>query len=129
MPGAETGRLIEEATRSFEEAARKADRPDAILVGWGDLLAGKAWLAEGAERVRLLQEARNKYAEFESRRPGSAAYDLACVAARLGEPDQCRQWLEKSREPGIRISADRMAGDPAVASVRECDWFGRLLAK
>jgi len=129
MPGPETDRLIEEAARRFEDDAQKVGDRNSILNGWASLLSAQAWRADGAERVRLLEEARNKFAEAESRAPGRAAYSLACVAARLGEPEECRQWLEKSREPGIRISADRMARDPALASVRDCDWFRRLLAK
>jgi tetratricopeptide (TPR) repeat protein len=128
-PGAEIGRLMDEAARLFEAAAPKVGRPTEILGGWGTLLSAQAWLADGAESVRLLEEARKKFAEAESRAPGSAAYELAGVSARLGEPDECRQWLEKSREPGIRISADRMARDQALAGVRACDWFGRLLAR
>jgi len=129
MPGAETARLIEEAGRLFDEAARKMSDPGRILAAWGSLLAGKAWLVEGVEAVGLLEQARGKFADREAHGPGMYAYALACVEARLGEPDPCRQWLEKSREPGIWISADRMARDPALASVRELDWFRQLLAQ
>jgi tetratricopeptide (TPR) repeat protein len=129
MPGAETGSLIGQAVLLFDEAAQKVGDPNMILGGWGSLLFAQAWLAEGAESVRLLEEARKKFAESESRAPGSAAYDLACVAARLGEPDECRRWLETSRDPGIWTSADGMARDPSLASVCECEWFRQLLAK
>jgi hypothetical protein len=129
MPGAETGRLIEEAARRFEDAAPKANVLSTILNGRAALLFAQALGAEGPERVRLLEEARKQYLETESQRPGRGAYSLACISARLGEPEQCRQWLEKSREPGIRISAQGMARDPALSSVRDCDWFRQLLAK
>jgi len=93
------------------------------------VLFAQARATEGPEATKLLEAAKEKYRDAESRAPGSAAYNLACVAARLGNLDECRSWIVKSREPGIRVSPDRMARDPDLASVRECDWFRELVAK
>jgi hypothetical protein len=128
MPGDETNRLLDQACHQFQTYEERED-PDNLLWAWGTLLWGRAQTTEGEESIRLLEEAKGKYAELESWATGSAAYDLACVCAQLHDPDQCRYWLQESREPGFRISADAMARDAAMQSVRECDWFVRLLAR
>jgi hypothetical protein len=86
-------------------------------------------VAQGAQAETLFRAAGEKFLASEPRLPEASAYNLACVAARLGNLDECRSWLEKSREPGIITSRDRMARDPDLASVRECDWFRELIAK
>ena len=127
--GEETSRLLKDGVHRFEDAAKVGLAPDMILGGWGTVLFAQARATEGPEATKLLEAAKEKYRDAESRAPGSAAYNLACVAARLGNLDECRSWIVKSREPGIRVSPDRMARDPDLASVRECDWFRELVAK
>jgi tetratricopeptide (TPR) repeat protein len=129
MPGEETNRLLKEGARQFEEAAKAGLDPGMILGGWATVLFAQARVTEGPESTKLFEAAREKYLDAESRAPGSAAYNLACVATRLGELDECKSWIVKSREPGILISRDRMARDPDLAGVRQCDWFRELVAK
>ena len=129
MPGEETNRLLAQAFRQFQESERaQADR-DPMLWVWGTLLWAQARSNDGEESVRLLQEAERKYATLETWATGSAAYDLACVCAELHNLEECRYWLQESREPGFRISADAMARDAALQSVRECTWFVQFLTK
>jgi hypothetical protein len=127
MPGEETRRLIAQAAVQFDIAAQSVIDPDVILKSWGVLLMAQARGAEGVDSIRLLRLGKSKLAEADSRAPGFSAYELACVCARLGEPAECKSWLEKSHEPGIRIRPNRMATQPELETVRECDWFRRLL--
>jgi len=129
MPSEEVNRLLREAICRFKDAAQAGADPDIILGGWGAVLFAQARATEGPEAVKLFEAAREKYSEAESHSPGLYLFHLACVAARLGNLDECKSWIVKSREPGILISRDRMARDPDLANVRECDWFRELLAK
>src|SRR5262249_33918570 len=126
MPGEETDRLLAEAAEQFATRATGADGK-ALLQGCGVVFWARSWGAEGAEATRLLTEARKKLTEAESHEPGSAAYNLACVCAQLGDEGECRQWLEKSREPGILVSKDQMASEQELGSVRELAWFREML--
>jgi hypothetical protein len=126
LPGEDTDRLLSEAAQQYASAHEAGDG-DALRQGWGVVLWAQARSAGGEESKRLLEAAKQKLAEAESHAPESAAYNLACVCAELGEPDECREWLEKSREPGILVSRDQMAAEEELASVRDCDWFRALL--
>lgn len=127
MPGDETNRLLDQACQQFQRYEEIED-PGNLLWAGGTLLWARGRATKGEESAQLLQEAKAKYAELESWATGSAAYDLACVCAELQDGQQCRYWLQESREPGVRISADAMARDAALHGVRECEWFVRLLA-
>ena len=129
MPGEETRRLVTEAVRRLEEAARAGADSGVIALGWGSLLFAQARAAEGPEAVALFKAAGEKFLESELRAPGAGAYNLACVAARLGNLDECRSWIMKSRQSGARINWEWTARDPDLAGVRECDWFRELVAK
>jgi len=130
MPGEETDCLLRDAACQLEQATQDAgSESGALLLGWGRLLFARARRAQGAQAETLFKAAGEKFLASEPHLPEASAYNLACVAARLGNLDECRSWLQKSREPGILTSRDRMARDPDLASVRECDWFRELLAK
>ena len=124
MPGEETDRLLAEAEQQF---AVRETNAHTLLQGCGVVFWARSWSAEGAEATRLLTEARKKLTEAESREPGSAAYNLACVCAQLGDEGECRQWLEKSREPGILVSREQMANEQELGLVRELAWFREML--
>jgi hypothetical protein len=81
---------------------------------------------KGDQRIGLLMEAKEKFLVSETFEPGSGAYRLACVCARLCEDEECRNWLEQSREPGILVTRDEMLEEPHFELVRERDWFQAL---
>ena len=126
LPGEETNRLLAEAVDRFAAAAETADAYR-LRQGWGVVLWAQARCAEGEESRRLLEAAREKLAAAEAYEPRSAAYNLACVCAQLGELSKCREWLEKSGEPGILVSREQMAKEDELAGVRECAWFREML--
>jgi hypothetical protein len=123
IPGEETNRLIEEAHRECEAVAEKAANPSEVLHCHGTLLFARADI-DGMESLRA---AKQKYLEAVAHVPDRVAYDLGCVCARLGEEEECRHWLVKSREPGVCVSRGRMMRDRDLASVRDRDWFRSLM--
>ena len=123
IPGEETELRLAEAIRVFQMMEHAGTNPDALLYGWATLLGAQARSAQGDDAARLLRAAKEKLAQAEWRVPGSAALFLASHCARLGEHEECRQWLEKSREPGIRTSRDRLLANEDFAGVRDCGWF------
>ena len=126
MPCTDTARLLDAAASQFASVETNDD--DAILrQARGVLLWAQARCAEGEQATRLLNDAKTRLEEADRQEPGSAAYNLACVCAQLGDDAACRQWLEKSREPGVLVSREQMATEEELAGVRGSDWFRALL--
>jgi hypothetical protein len=126
-PADDIDRTLAEAFEKFKLAYDTTAR-SSILGGWGTIAFAQADRASGSDADRLLRVAKEKYAEAYSRDPMST-YNLGCVCARLGEWDKCREWLEKSGEPGRFITREEMAADPELAAVRSEAWFQLLLAE
>jgi len=128
LPGGESARRVDAAARELA-AMKPGDDPDMLLLARGVMLWNQARCSAGDESTRLLREARDKLVEAASRRAPSAEYNLGCVCARLGELEESRQWLEKSREPGILVSRAQMATEQDLEGVRDCDWFQKMLGE
>ena len=71
--------------------------------------------------------AKEKLGLAEQVKPGSAAYNLACLNAVKGDVEACRHWLEKSSQLGTLPGRETLLNDPDLQSVREHDWFKKLL--
>ncbi len=128
VPGEDIDRAPVMAFERFK-AVCSATAQGSILTGWGTIIFAQADRTSGMDAGRLLRDAKQKYAEASSRDPLRSTYNLACVCARSGEFDECRQWLEKSGEPGRLITREGMAADPNLADVRNYPWFQLLLAE
>jgi len=117
MPGEETEKLLAEAEEMFQASLHAgADRAE-LIEGWGVLHWARGDLHRAKEE--LLEDAAHG--------GGPAAYNVACLCARLGEIDECRLWLERSREPGFCMSRDQMATERELENVRGCEWFQAIL--
>jgi hypothetical protein len=57
----------------------------------------------------------------------SAHYDLSCVYGRLVEHEACRRELTMALDQDLRISREQLTTDPDLASVREDEWFKKLV--
>jgi tetratricopeptide (TPR) repeat protein len=112
-PGEETDRLLADAARLYATFDDPNLRQASGLVLWGQ---GR------------LEDARLKLTDAEQHQPGSAAYNLACVCAQLGDEAACRDWLERSREPGVLVSREQMSVEEELAQVRHLPWFRELVA-
>jgi len=125
--GAEADRLFGEAGERYGAAlAIKPDKHEA-LNNWGNALSDWALRKEGAEADRLSGRRGRKLLRAEEIGPGFGAYNLACVSARSGDEDGCRDWLAKSQTAGRLPSKEKLLTDPDLESVRETSWFVELV--
>ena len=60
-------------------------------------------------------------------RPGSEAYNLACVFALMGKAEDCRRWLERARSFKGLPSRLHMQTDTDMDPVRHLPWFSKIL--
>jgi tetratricopeptide (TPR) repeat protein len=109
----ETVRLLANAAAQLTTSADPQLRQAAGVILW----------AQGR-----LEEARQKLTEAETLDPTSAAYNLACVCAQMGDEAECRRWLEHSGEPGVLVSREQMSNELELAAVRERPWFRDMLS-
>jgi Zn-dependent protease with chaperone function len=114
-PDADTDQALEAALAAFDSAANTTHRLPSVLRGSAMILVAQAMRARGENHTRLLLIAKEKFLESETHEPGTGAYRAACVSAHLGQEDECRRWLEASREPGILVTRDEMADEPHFA--------------
>ena len=77
----------------------------------------------------LLIEAEKELLEAEALMPGSAAYNLGCVYARLGNETECQRWLARTKELGKLPDQDNIATDPDLENVRDSQWFKDFLGE
>jgi hypothetical protein len=82
----------------------------------------------GAEADALFAQASEKLLAAEGLVTGSGAYNLACIAALRGQPDECRHWLQRSHAAGRVPSRQHLMADDDLRSVRDEPWFAELLS-
>ncbi|HLK66521.1 MAG TPA: hypothetical protein VKU19_23970 [Bryobacteraceae bacterium] len=129
QPGEESRRRLAEATPAIQAAAQHGVPTESVETALCTVLWAQADLAQGEERAQLYREVKRKLLDLEAGTPQSAAYSLACLCAQTGEIEECRRWLEASREPGIQYSRDAMEKQEEFAAVRSQDWFQAVLAR
>ena len=95
----------------------------------GTALSDQAKSKTGAEADRLFALAGEKYRRAEEIRPGSGAYNLACLCALGSDEEGCRKWLEKSKQLGTLPNRVHVMNDPDLESVREREWFQGLFVE
>ena len=126
--GAEADELFAQASEKYRAALRiKPDNHEA-LNNWGAALLVRASSKTGAEADELLSQAEEKLLAAEALVAGHGAYNLACVAALRGQPEACRQWLQRSKAAGRLPSRQLLLGDEDLRRVRDEPWFAELLS-
>ncbi|HVA00623.1 MAG TPA: SIR2 family protein [Terriglobia bacterium] len=127
--GEEADRLFALAGEKYAAAlAVKPDKHEA-LYNWGNALSAQAKTKAGEEADRLFALAREKFDRSEEIRPGRSAYNLACLAALMGDEEGCRNWLERSERAGSLPDREAVLTDDDLKSVRECQWFKDFLKR
>jgi len=112
QPGEETARMLNDAAAQLGTSNDPELHQPAGLILW----------AQGS-----LEAAKEKLAAAEVHQPGSASYNLACICAQLGQESECREWLERSKEPGLLVSREQMSTEVELAAVHERPWFRELV--
>jgi len=124
--GEQADRLFEQAYEKYQAALKiKPDMHEAFY-NWGNALSEQAKTKQGDQRSELLREAQSHLMEGERVREGSCASNLACAADLLGQPDDCRHWLQVALKHG-KLTAKVMK-DSDLDSVRDLPWFQEILA-
>ncbi|MFQ5796876.1 MAG: hypothetical protein ACE5JP_17785 [Candidatus Bipolaricaulia bacterium] len=100
-----------------------------VLINWSTMLIVQARTKAGEEANLLLAQAKEKSLRAEDIKPGSGAYNLACVSALEGDEAGCREWLEKSQKLGTLPDREHLMSDPDLESVRESEWFKKLVSE
>ncbi|MBP8265931.1 MAG: hypothetical protein KAX47_05210 [Zoogloea sp.] len=122
----EARRLWSEAGQRYAQAlAVKEDKHEAAN-NWGNayLCQYQALRAVDAdEAVRCLDEGERILLQAEGMKEGSAAYNLACVAALRGNVDAALAWLRLSREKGELPSASHIRADRDFDGIRAAPAF------
>jgi Zn-dependent protease len=140
-----------EAASLLERAAGQAAGPDLVRDWLAALLESEDWdgvvTLIGGAHGRSLGEARladaastlffggryeaaRRVAGLRHERFGSAdaAYDAACAAARLAEPEEAVRWLERAVSAGFR-DVEHLAQDEDLEGARAHEGFARLLER
>ena len=109
---------MEEADRLYALAGEKyqaalAIKPDdhEALNNWGSALSDQAKTKQGEEADRLFKLADEKLNEAEAIHPGSAAYNLACIASLTHSEVIARKWLDLARVAGTLPDRDHLVND------------------
>jgi tetratricopeptide (TPR) repeat protein len=80
----------------------------------------------GPKDPALLDQAKRKALKAEAIKTGSAAYNLACIAALQGDESQCRKWLETAEAAGTIQTLHHAMTDPDLENIRNKDWFKNI---
>jgi hypothetical protein len=123
--GAEALGLYAQANAKCREAEVSGNKSRALPLNWSAIL-----LREARERggpPDLWESARRQCAEADAIEPGYGAYNLACIAANLGNDDDVRKHLLQSAEFGHILPRSQILRDVNFEGMREESWFSTLL--
>ncbi|MBI5937971.1 MAG: hypothetical protein HY850_09005 [Betaproteobacteria bacterium] len=120
-----------EACDKYAEAVRIKPDMHKTYNNWGAALAAWARSLEGEAKAAKLREVKNVLMQAEALQAGAGAYNLACVAALFGQPDEAREWLNKARQAGTLAASDceHLQTDSDLDSLRGLPWFTEYLAE
>jgi cytochrome c-type biogenesis protein CcmH/NrfG len=116
--GEEADHLFEEACRKFAEALDLKPDLHQALSHWGDVLSEQAKTRPCEDANYLLQQARQKLLDADRIRPGSAAYSLACVEAKMENVGEAVRWLRTFQTGGSPLSRAKLAADMGFERIR-----------
>ena len=77
-------------------------------------------------KKQILETAREKALEAESREEGVASFDLARLAAALRDEAACRGWLAKAQRLRVLPPLTSLLEDPEFGPYRQKPWFREL---
>lgn len=128
MVGEDRERLLQESCEKFAVAAEIEPDDYEVWVHWSEALGAQAAGKTPEQAVKLFEEALEKAKKADEIKPGAGSYNAACACARLGQFDECRDWLLRSKEFSFLPTKQDILDDPDLEAVRDFDWFQELLA-
>ncbi|MFW6195188.1 MAG: hypothetical protein ACOC5M_01535 [Chloroflexota bacterium] len=130
LDGAQSERLLDQAEEQLRRALGVDPENASAMHAYGATLATRARLREGAEERLALEQALSRLEAAEEVSPGIARYGMACVHARLGDSERCRELLTgmmADNDEGNLPPPERIWHDPDFADVRQEPWFQDFL--
>ncbi len=123
--GAEAFELYGLAYEKFRESEQLKPDSRALHNNWSSALVHEA--RERRDAAELWLQARQQAEKAELIEPGSGSYNLACIAAELGDRDGVCGHLRRSAEFGQIPPLSQVLRDVNFAGVRDQLWFRQLL--
>jgi hypothetical protein len=123
--GAEALELYRQADEKFRKSENLKPGSRALRRNWSSIL-----LSETRERggsAELLERAKQEAEQANAITPGSGAYNLACIAAELGDGEAVERWLVLSSEYGQVPSLSHILRDGDFEAIQGEPWFRTLL--
>ena len=121
--GSDAEELLIEAQEKYLQALSADPGFHDALNNWAVAALKRARVVSPEQAVQVLREAGEKLAEAEKTQPGIAAYNLACITARLNDPEKAHHWLRVSADTGTLPNAEHLRTDSDLASLRDTPWF------
>jgi hypothetical protein len=120
--------LFKAACENYQQALEsKPDMPEAFVGLACARLALAGRTHDAVDRTNLLRLARGALLSAQELSAKAATYNLGCVCALGGDLEECREWLEESKEAGHLPPSVCLLADSGLAIVRDKTWFGDLL--
>ena len=120
---------LEEACGKYAQATAIDPEYAVAYSNWGTALSEVGKMVDDSEQARtLFLEGRDKATRAERIAAGTGAYNLACISALLGEPQECRRWLGVAQEHKTIPGCEHLRTDEDLDPVREEPWFQEILA-
>lgn len=98
--------------------------------GWSESLLSQTRIPQLAvqnqPKRQILETAREKALEAESRAEGTASFDLARLAAALRDEAACKGWLAKAQRLRSLPPLTALLEEPEFSSYRQKPWFREL---
>ncbi len=127
--GAEADQFFAQAFKKYEEALKIKPDMHMALNNWSAAIIDQSKMKEEKKAAKeLLYLAKEKSLQAEDIATGVGAYNLACISALMGDENECRSWLAKSREYGKLPDIDHINSDEDLDSVRGKKWFKDFVA-
>jgi tetratricopeptide (TPR) repeat protein len=125
--GDDAEKLFGEAGLKFAEAVGLKPDFHEALSNWGTSLIHQSSNRAGVEANHLLRRAQENLFKAEMIRPGSGAYNLACVDALQGSAKEAILWLQVAESAGTRLSKAKIAAEKDFDRIRDQPEFERFV--
>lgn len=127
-PHRRSERLLAEAVGKYTAALAIEPEDHETLSNLGAALLEQAKRKKEEEKGSVFESARDRLISAEKHKPGSASFNLACLAALLGDEAESIRWLKSEMEHNGGVSRKQIAADSDFDPIRELPDFKKYLA-
>ena len=121
--------LYARADQNFATALEIVPGDPPTLSNWAASLMLRATERSAEDSSRLLERAWHMCIAAESTRPGSAAYNLACISALRGRNDDCKHWLQTSQDYKLLPPREHLLRDKDLQGIHRSIWFQEFVSR